>query len=125
MSLFRQKLGKRGEDEALRYIKKEGYKLIERNFRANSGEIDLIARDNDTLVFIEVKARSSEAFGSPASAVGRRKMEHIVRASQEYLASIGDKDGERLVRFDVVSVLYREGDARVELIKDAFGADEF
>ncbi|MEE9613500.1 MAG: YraN family protein [Thermodesulfobacteriota bacterium] len=116
-------LGKRGEDEAARVLKKNGYKVIERNFRCRRGEIDLIATDGETIVFVEVKARGRGSIGSPEEAVDSRKRDRIIKAAREYLMRSGQSD--RQVRFDVVSVEPGDGkdgkkSFRTEIIKDAF-----
>lgn len=125
MGLFRQILGKRGEVEAERALKRDGYRIVERNYRCKYGEIDIIATDGNVLVFIEVKTRSSKAFGTPGEAVDRRKQGRIVRSSMEYLSSVW-RGAEPLSRFDVVSVEKEPGAGeklKAEIIKDAFSAD--
>lgn len=121
MTRERLELGRLGEDAAVKKIKSLGYKVLERNYRARSGEIDIIGVDGGVLVFIEVKSRSSTEFGTPGEAVGRRKQIHITRAAMEYLQSRGIEDSE--VRFDVVSVLFEDGGLKrpsIEVIKGAF-----
>jgi len=114
-------LGQRGEEAAARHLLSLGFVILERRFRTRAGEIDLIARDGDTLVFVEVKARSSLACGRPAEAVDGRKRGRIARAASLYLARHGD--GEAPCRFDVVEVLEEPGSpARVRLIRNAFEA---
>jgi putative endonuclease len=111
--------GKRGEDLAHRYLQARGLTIISRNYRTRSGsaEVDLIAADGDVLVFVEVKTRESDRFGSPDEAVDREKRRHIVRAANDYLRRL-DK-GFECARFDIVSVLFGETE-RVEHIRDAF-----
>lgn len=125
MGIFSRDLGIRGEREASRALKRAGYKIVERNFHSSFGEIDLIATDGDTLVFIEVKTRSSAAYGTPKEAVDRRKQGRIVKSSMEYLAQKW-QGPEPLVRFDVVSIVVSQeagGEFNCEIIKDAFSAD--
>ncbi len=113
----RQQVGARGEALARRYIRQRGLKVIERNWRTRSGEIDLVCRDRDTLVFVEVKSRTGETFGQPYEAVGPAKRQRLRRLAEEYIASRGL--AECPVRFDVLSVrLDRE--PRVEHIEGAF-----
>ena len=120
-SLRRLRLGRRGEEAAERYLMSLGYRILERRYRTRTAEVDLIAEDGDTLVFIEVKTRSSLAFGRPAEAVDGRKRARISGAANVYLARRGA--GERACRFDVVEVLEAEGaPPRVRLIRDAFEA---
>jgi putative endonuclease len=112
-------LGRWGEEEAARYLRRQGMKIVERNLRTPVGEIDLVARHGRLLLFIEVKTRRSDAFGAPQEAVGRTKQRQIVRAAQWYL---GDGRGKGLQpRFDVVAVRPGPGGAVVEHIPDAFG----
>lgn len=112
-------LGFRGEALAVKYLKKKGFKVIERNYHCPVGEIDLIAREGDTLVFIEIKARSSSAFGLPQDAVDRFKQEKIIRAARAYLAK-HHLNEEIPARFDVVAIHVTPSGPSIELIKDAF-----
>jgi putative endonuclease len=110
--------GKRGEDIAVAYLKKKGYEVLERNYRCLFGEVDIIAKDGDSIVFVEVKSRRSERFGEPQMAVGLEKQRKMSRISLKYL------EEKRLypcnARFDVVAVkIFPEGD-KVELIQNAF-----
>src|SRR6267378_1497441 len=112
--------GARGEKLARRYLKRNGYKVLFRNFRGRSGgEIDVVCRDNDTLVFIEVKTRTREDFGRPLEAVDRAKQKRISRGALAWLRMLENPD--ILFRFDVVEVIVAEdAKPRVELIKNAF-----
>ena len=113
------RLGRRGEDAAERHLVSAGYRILERRYRTRFAEIDLIAEDGDTLVFIEVKTRSSLSFGRPAEAVDGRKRARIAGAASVYLARRAALD--RACRFDVVEVLETEGaPLRVRVIRDAF-----
>lgn len=94
-----------------------GYKILEENYRWRGGEIDLIARDGDFLVFVEVKARTSEAFGTPEEAITAVKRKRLIRTAQKYLLAHPTNLG---VRFDVVAL--SEGEAR--LYKNAFSLEE-
>ncbi len=95
--------GQRGEDAALKYLKRKGYRLLERNYRAGRKELDLIMRDRQGgLVFVEVKTRASTAFGTPGEAVDYRKQQNIITAAQFYLQQTGQD--EIRARFDVVEV---------------------
>ena len=123
MSADAKELGARGEDEAARFLKKQGYRILERNFRSRLGEIDIVARDGDTLVFVEVKTRSGDSFGSPKDAIGKNKMRRITRGSMDYLRT-RRKSGDVPARFDVVSVELKDGRFSTEHIKDAFDAQE-
>jgi len=112
-------LGARGEDLAVAHLRRHGWNVLQRNYRLRSGEIDIIARDGETLVFVEVKTRRSLRFGAPAAAVTPRKQARLGRLAQEYLAR--NKLGETASRFDVISVLLpTRGPAQIELITNAF-----
>src|SRR5437660_7948026 len=112
--------GVRGEKLACRYLKRNGYKILFRNFRGRSGgEIDVVCRDNDTLVFVEVKTRAAEDFGRPFFAVDRAKQKRISRGALAWLRMLDNPD--ILFRFDVVEVIIAwDTNRRVELIKNAF-----
>ena len=112
--------GQRGEKLACRYLKRTGYKILLRNFRGRSGgEIDVVCRDRDTLVFVEVKTRAREDFGRPFSAVDREKQKRISRGALAWLRMLDNPD--ILFRFDVVEVLVTEdASPRIELIRNAF-----
>ena len=114
------RLGTRGENLACRFLKKNRYKILCRNFKGRTGgEIDVVCRDRDTLVFVEVKTRTREDFGRPLDAVDRDKRKRISRGGLAWLRLLGDPD--ILFRFDVVEVIIAEGtEPRVELIQNAF-----
>src|SRR5436305_11886248 len=112
--------GVRGEKLACRYLRGNGYKILFRNFRGRSGgEIDVVCRDNDTLVFVEVKTRAREDFGRPWAAVDREKQRRISRGALGWLRMLDNPD--ILFRFDVVEVIMTD-DAKphLELIRNAF-----
>jgi len=117
----RQKLGKFGEDIALDFLKGKGYKILRRNYKTKLGEIDIIASDNATVCFIEVKTRDSERFGLPVEAISRFKQRQISKAALVYLKE--NKLFENRARFDVVSVMRLEGSQKLDLIKNAFELD--
>lgn len=101
-------LGKRGEDLAHRFLQQSGYAVVARNYRPQPGgaEIDIIAHDGETLVFVEVKSRSTEEFGSPDRAVGLEKQRHMLRAALEYARRAGTD--WHLLRFDIVNVIFSD-----------------
>ncbi|MBI5739541.1 MAG: YraN family protein [Nitrospirae bacterium] len=111
------KLGQKGEGIALSFLKTRGYAIIERNYKTPLGEIDIIARDNETLVFVEVKTRESIEFGLPFESVDRRKRRKIAGVALSYLKRF---DELPMCRFDVLSIYYRNGNPEFELIQDAF-----
>ncbi len=116
----RKELGRIGEEHAARYLASRGYRVKERNFRAPGGaEADIIAEHKDTLVFIEVKARSSTGFAQPHQSVTAHKQHQITRAAAAYLAS--HERRERVTRFDVVEV-HLTPDGRVTKIEVLPGA---
>jgi putative endonuclease len=111
--------GRRGEDLAHRFLQRQGYTVVARNYRppSGAGEIDLVAWDGATLVFVEVKTRASEEFGTPDRAVDAEKVKRLLRAARAYAHRAG-VEMER-ARFDIVSVVL-EQPPRLELIRDAF-----
>jgi putative endonuclease len=114
------RLGVRGEKLAGRYVRREGFKILYRNFRGrHGGEIDLVCREGETLVFVEVKTRTREDFGRPLAAVDRRKQRRISLGAFAWLRLLGNPDVA--FRFDVVEVLEIAGEnPRIELIRNAF-----
>ena len=112
--------GAQGEKLACRFLRRNGYKILYRNFKGHSGgEIDIVCRDNDTLVFVEVKTRTREDFGRPIAAVDRQKQKRISRGSLSWLRRLDNPD--ILFRFDVVEVIITDdAKPRLELIKNAF-----
>ncbi len=118
-----QALGALGEEMAFHYLRSRGYKVLIRNYRCVFGEIDLVARDKDTLVFVEVKTRRDESMGPPAESVTFHKRGQITRSARQYLKSHGLHDVP--CRFDVVSLLMRSGcEPEILLIAGAFGEGE-
>jgi len=114
-------LGKNAEKEAVAFLEKSGYIILHTNFRSCFGEIDIIARENDTIVFVEVKSRSSDRFGLPQEAVSALKQRQISKTALEFLRIKGLFD--KRARFDVVSCLYSGGKLHFGLIKNAFGLE--
>ncbi len=116
-------VGAFGENAACTYLKHRGYKILERNYTNNIGEIDIIAQKDGYIIFAEVKTRSSDMFGTPAQAVNSIKQQKIMRTAMGYIAYHGeDKD----YRFDVLEVMYRKSvfggykTSKVNHIKNAF-----
>jgi len=114
----RAALGRAGEDAAGRWYEARGYEVLERNWRRREGEVDLIARNGRTVVFCEVKTRTSDAFGTGAESVLPAKQRRIRRLAARWLAELTPASGRPLVdlRFDVVSITA----GRVEVVEDAF-----
>ena len=123
MTVERLSLGKEGELFAVKYLKKQGYRIKEQNYKTPVGEIDIIALDRKILAFIEVKTRQSICYGSPFEAVNHRKQRKIHKTAQHYLGS--KKIKNKALRFDVLS-LYMDGDKwQAQLIQDAFEVSSF
>jgi putative endonuclease len=118
MTDARKRLGAAGEDLAAAYLKNQGYKILERNYTCPLGEIDLIARQGQTLVIIEVKTRSNWRFGQPQEAVHASKQAKLRRLAEYYLKQQRREDAS--VRFDVVAITLAEAGPEVEIIQDAF-----
>jgi putative endonuclease len=116
--LARIRTGKRGEDLAVVHLQQLGYRILERNYRCPLGEIDIVAKDKDTIVFVEVKSRRTEEFGDPELAVGKTKQRKMTLVSLYYLAQ--KKDSPVQARFDVVAVKMLRDRTEVQLIQDAF-----
>src|SRR5947207_6785023 len=114
------RLGKRGENLACQFLKKNGYKILYRNFKGRTGgEIDVICRDRDTLVFVEVKTRTREDFGRPVEAVNRKRRNRNARGGLAWLRLLDDPD--ILFRFDVVEVIIADDvKSRLEFLEEAF-----
>jgi len=112
------KTGKKGEVLALEYIKNKGYKILETNWRYRRSEVDIIAMDQKTLVFIEVKTRSSDYFGKPEIAVTNRKKKLLVDAGTAYMQEV---DHTWEIRFDIIAIVLRsENDIEIQHFIDAF-----
>ena len=116
----RQSLGKMGEDLACAELQRRGYAILARRYRTRHGEIDVIARDGRTVVFVEVKARAGDEFGGAAAAVTGWKQQRIVRMATDYLARQGLLEAP--CRFDVVSVDLLGAAPRIEVYCGAFTA---
>jgi putative endonuclease len=120
MSLLGKLLGRTGEDRAARFLVSRGYRILERNYSTRSGEIDLIALHLGTVAFIEVKTRSSDAFGAPELAVNQRKQQRMIKAALGYIKL--RKLHQVPCRFDVVAI-NTANEQQVELIQNAFEMD--
>ncbi len=101
------RFGKLGERAARKHLRQQGFKFLTANFRTERGEIDLVMRDEDCLVFIEVKTRSSEEWERPAAAVDKERRQRLTRAGLDYLRLL--RNPKVKVRFDIVEVLLQEG----------------
>jgi len=120
MTRARQTLGIIGENLASRELERRGYAILARRYRHAGAEIDIVARDGLTLVFVEVKARESHEFGDGAEAVTRSKRRRIAMAATDYL--VRHQKEECPCRFDVVSIMLSDGEPQIEVIPNAFDA---
>jgi putative endonuclease len=111
-------LGQEGERLAERYLRKKGYKLVERNYRCAVGELDLIVLDRRIVVFVEVKTRTGHGFGSPLEAVEFRKQRKMIQAAQFFLSAKGLQ--QREARFDVIGISWPGREPVLEHIENAF-----
>jgi putative endonuclease len=121
----RQILGARGEKAAAKYLRRQGYKVLLKNFRSGKTEVDIVARDKDWLVFVEVKTRETEQFGAPSEAVDRDKQRNLSKAALDYLRMLGNPRIH--FRFDIVEVVIAGGAKKpddVRLIQNAFDLSE-
>lgn len=115
-------LGRIGEEAAAHHLKRQGYRILARNYRTGFAEVDLIVRRGTTLVFVEVKTRSSLRFGAPAEAISMEKQRRLSKAALDYMLQHNLEGHE--ARFDVVSVLLDTagGPVRIEVLENAFDA---
>ena len=116
-------IGNIGEEAAVKALKKCGYKIIARNYRTKMGEIDIIAKDGEYTVFVEVRLRKSNTFGSPADTIDRRKQQKIIKAAQMYAVKNGIYDTP--MRFDAVLINAKTDGEKlvneeIQIIKNAF-----
>ena len=119
MGIESYEIGRDGEDAAEIFLLQKGYKIIERNYRSHQGEVDIIAREGEFLVFVEVKNYSFRSFGTPAGAIRKNKKQSIIHAAQTYLYK--KKLDNTYCRFDVVTIYRRpDGSRAIELYKNAF-----
>jgi putative endonuclease len=116
---FNKQKGSDGELIAYRYLRRQGYRIVSRNYRKRFGEVDLIGWDGETLAFIEVKARTNQVRGRPEEAVHTGKQRQICRVAREYRSRHRLHDIN--YRFDIVTVEGLAGQQRVDLLKGAFG----
>ena len=120
----RKKLGDRGEKIAAKLLRKQGYRIIEKNYHSRLGEIDIVAKEDESIVFVEVKTRCSTDFGLPEEALSYDKRRRLSKLALGYLAHRRIKDTN--CRFDVVSILMDNNRANkvkhIKLIKNAFPA---
>lgn len=109
--------GKQGEEAALRYLHANGYQVLERNYRYQHAEIDLVAQKGKMLIFVEVKSRSSTAFGNPEEFVSFTKVRLLKRVAEQYIFA---KNWQHDIRFDIIAIVRVGGELKVKHIEDAF-----
>ena len=119
MTFIRKILGRLGEDESVQFLKNSGYEILERNYQTRFGEVDVIAQDQGTICFVEVKTRQSLQAGLGQEAVSKLKQKKMIRVAQEYIMRRNIKNIG--LRFDVLALQVKEGQrVSFELIKNAF-----
>lgn len=99
---YNKRLGKSGEDKAVKYLKRNGWKIVERNYKNPFGEIDIIAKKDDTVAFIEVKTRTSDIYGAPSEAVTNIRKQRYISGAKHYFAGCNI---DFTVRFDIIEIL--------------------
>jgi putative endonuclease len=114
----RRSVGTKGEALALEYLQRQGYEIVQTNFRFDRAEIDVIAREKDTLVFVEVKMRRGKSVGEPEDAITLRKRDQIRKAAEGYLYKSDLPDAD--CRFDVISIKQRGRETEIYHLKDVF-----
>lgn len=112
--------GKAAEDAAAAYLRQQGYRIIERNYRCPLGEIDIVSRDGEYFVFVEVRSRKGIVYGLPQETVNRNKQQRVRRLAAQYLKV--NKAWQAMCRFDVIGVVFADNDEikSLEHIRDAF-----
>lgn len=111
----KRKFGKIGEKIARDYLQKKGYKILEMNYYTQNGEIDIIAKENETIIFVEVKTRTSDKYGTPGEAINQIKKMHIEKSAAQYL--FHKKLFKTTIRFDAIEILIKEGKCQINHIK--------
>ena len=114
---IRNELGKIGEEEVCKYLKRNGYKILERNYYCKIGELDIVALDKDEFVFIEVKTRSQNKYGNPVDAVDLNKKRHIYKTAQYYVMKTRIEN--KKMRFDIIEVKEKNHKICINQIKNA------
>jgi len=115
-------LGSIGEDSAINFLKSNGYKILEKNFRTNLGEIDIVAKDKNCICFVEVKTRTTKEKGSPQESITKSKQHKLSQLALSYLKN--NKLLKNSARFDVVSVIRNsQGENEIDIIRNAFPLD--
>ena len=111
------KLGREGEEKAIEFLVKSGYKIKHKNWRYKANEVDIITQKDNLLVVIEVKTRTNDYFENPKEAVTKKKQKFIIKATEAYIQEF---DINLETRFDIISITIQNGEFRIEHIEDAF-----
>ncbi|KXK31745.1 MAG: hypothetical protein UZ01_00814 [Candidatus Brocadia sinica] len=121
---YKQAIGTKGEMLAVKFLKKRGYKILQRNYRRRNGEIDIVCYDHGTIAFVEVKTRYSDKYGPPELSVTEAKKRQIIKVALQYIAE--KKIEDRNLRFDVVSIFYPPDKKHptITLFKNAFAKSD-
>lgn len=114
----KKELGQRAEDLACEYLLRQGLMVLERNFYIRGGELDIVAMEGETIVFVEVRSKSKGNYGLPEETISEKKRQFLYRAAEQYL--IKQEYTDKNCRFDVISVLFQERKTVVKWFKDAF-----
>jgi putative endonuclease len=118
MTRYKQEFGKKGEALAEEYLKRKGFQIIKKNYRYGHKEIDLIAKEGNTIVFVEVKAGRSKSFGAPHERVDSRKQRNLIDAANDFIQKEDTANCD--FRFDVLAITYRKGKEDIDHIRGAF-----
>ncbi len=118
MSNYKKDLGALGEGKACEFLLENGYEILERNFRCKAGEIDIIAMKDNVMVFVEVKTRTSTAFGMPSEAVNHKKQEKYFKTALYYINETGSRN--TAFRFDIIEIMFDKGNVSINHIIDAY-----
>jgi len=118
LSDFRKRVGNKGESIAEDYLKQKGYKIIHRNYRCKFGEIDIIAKDDDTIVFTEVRTKRNDNFGSPQDSITSTKIDKISKTALSFIQE--EKLTGYSYRFDFIAITFSQGKPNIEHIENAF-----
>jgi len=117
----RRQQGREAEELAAAYLGRRGWEILDRNHAIRRGEVDLVCRDGEVLCFVEVRSRTTDAFGGPEETVDRRKARRVIAAAEDWAARNGGLD--RAIRFDVVAVTLGDGEPRIDHFEGAFDGD--
>jgi len=118
MKKYKQEFGKRGEAIAEEYLRRKGFQILKKNYRYGHKEIDLIAKEGNTIVFVEVKAGRSKSFGAPHERVDLRKQRNLIDAANDFIQR--EKTTDCDFRFDVLAITYQKGKEDIDHIRNAF-----